>query len=162
VYHLLGLQIGSLLSGGAEAVQDPLAPHRLGLGRLLGETCENLKLDAAAWTTAASASAGAAAAAAAAAASSSKVTATSTVVKAATATSPPPAKLRLVSGHDTTIVPLLAALGCYDGKWPPYASYIALELWAETDPSSGQETFSVSFRVAYTTTVQQERSVEQE
>jgi len=116
-------------------VDDPLAPHRLAIGRLLGETLDDLKQDAAAWTTAA--------ASAASSSSSPKVTATSTVVKAAATSGHPPAKLRLLSGHDTTVVPLLAALGCYDGKWPPYASYIALELWAETDPSSGQEKFSV-------------------
>jgi len=32
------------------------------------------------------------------------------------------------SGHDSTLVPLLCGLGCYDGVWPPYASYLALEI----------------------------------
>lgn len=31
-------------------------------------------------------------------------------------------------GHDSTIVPVLAALGIYDDVWPPYASNIVVEL----------------------------------
>eukprot|EP00283_Hemiselmis_rufescens_P018081 CAMPEP_0173439458 /NCGR_PEP_ID=MMETSP1357-20121228/20992_1 /TAXON_ID=77926 /ORGANISM="Hemiselmis rufescens, Strain PCC563" /LENGTH=455 /DNA_ID=CAMNT_0014404833 /DNA_START=56 /DNA_END=1423 /DNA_ORIENTATION=- len=38
------------------------------------------------------------------------------------------AKMRVFSGHDSTLMPLLVALGAYDDKWPPYASYVALEL----------------------------------
>lgn len=37
-------------------------------------------------------------------------------------------RLLIYSGHDSTLVPLLCALGCYDGVWPPYASFLALEL----------------------------------
>mmetsp|Transcript_17780 Transcript_17780/g.22889 ORF Transcript_17780/g.22889 Transcript_17780/m.22889 type:complete len:492 (+) Transcript_17780:251-1726(+) len=36
----------------------------------------------------------------------------------------------LYLGHDTVISPVLAVLGVYDCKWPPYASYISIELWA--------------------------------
>lgn len=36
-------------------------------------------------------------------------------------------KLAIFAGHDSTIVPVLVALGLYDGSWPPYASYVAFE-----------------------------------
>ena len=36
--------------------------------------------------------------------------------------------LRLYAGHDTVVAPLLAALGIFDGKWPPLASRIVFEL----------------------------------
>jgi len=38
-------------------------------------------------------------------------------------------KYLVFSGHDTTVGPVLATLGAYDGQWPPYASHIELELW---------------------------------
>lgn len=38
-------------------------------------------------------------------------------------------KFSLHSGHDTTISPLLEALGIHDGVWPPYASRINFELY---------------------------------
>ena len=31
-------------------------------------------------------------------------------------------RLRLYAGHDTVVAPLLAALGIFDGKWPPLAA----------------------------------------
>ena len=42
----------------------------------------------------------------------------------------PPSKLAIFSGHDTTLMPLLASLGprVFDGTWPPYASMIAIEM----------------------------------
>lgn len=40
-------------------------------------------------------------------------------------------KFRLYSGHDTTIGPLLGALGIFDNIWPPYASNIVLELFKD-------------------------------
>lgn len=45
-------------------------------------------------------------------------------------------KFALFSGHDTVVAPLLAALGAYDCRWPPYASHVAFELWSKP-PSSG-------------------------
>ena len=39
-----------------------------------------------------------------------------------------PAKMMLFSGHDSTLVPVLCALGIYDNTWPPYASYLAIEI----------------------------------
>lgn len=39
-----------------------------------------------------------------------------------------PTKAFLYSGHDTTVGPLLACLGAFDGRWPKYASNVALEL----------------------------------
>jgi hypothetical protein len=48
--------------------------------------------------------------------------------------------LYLISAHDTTLVPLLVALGVYDGNWPPFASYISFELWqAEGEEESSQK-----------------------
>jgi hypothetical protein len=39
-------------------------------------------------------------------------------------------KFSLISGHDTTIFPILAALGVFDGLWPPYAARIVFELYS--------------------------------
>ena len=36
--------------------------------------------------------------------------------------------LLVYSGHDSTLVPVLCALGLYDNVWPPYASYLAVEI----------------------------------
>lgn len=45
-----------------------------------------------------------------------------------------PPTLAIYSGHDTTLMPLLASLGSdvYDGEWPPYASMMTLELYRHT------------------------------
>ena len=47
---------------------------------------------------------------------------------------PPPNRLALVSGHDTTILPLLVTLGpgVWDGQWPPYASMMIIEVRTHT------------------------------
>ena len=37
-------------------------------------------------------------------------------------------KILIYSGHDSTLVPLMCALGLYDNQWPPYASYLTLEI----------------------------------
>ena len=37
-------------------------------------------------------------------------------------------KMAIFSGHDTTIIPLLASLDAYDNKWPSYASMVILEI----------------------------------
>ncbi|KAH8071036.1 acid phosphatase [Aureococcus anophagefferens] len=37
--------------------------------------------------------------------------------------------LRLMSGHDTTVKPLLVALDMYDHKWPPFCACVALEVY---------------------------------
>jgi hypothetical protein len=56
-------------------------------------------------------------------------------VMAATTTSSSvvvPPKLHVISGHDTTVMPLLAALDpnlWSDTEWPAYASLLVLELW---------------------------------
>lgn len=34
------------------------------------------------------------------------------------------------------MAPLLAALGAYDCRWPPYASHVAFELWSRPPDSS--------------------------
>ena len=38
-------------------------------------------------------------------------------------------KMYLYSGHDTTLLPLLHVLDVFDGKWPPFAANITLELY---------------------------------
>ena len=51
--------------------------------------------------------------------------------------------VRVYAAHDTTLMPLLVALGAgADGRWAPYASAIILETWA----SRGGGSF---IRVAY-------------
>jgi hypothetical protein len=53
-------------------------------------------------------------------------------------------KFLLYSGHDTgPIMPVLAALGVYDGIWAPYASLISFEVWQH------DSTGDVSVRVVY-------------
>ena len=49
----------------------------------------------------------------------------------------PPGQPRmfLYSGHDTSVMPLLAALGKRVENWPPYLSNLVLELWRR--PSGG-------------------------
>ncbi|CAB1097137.1 unnamed protein product [Ectocarpus sp. CCAP 1310/34] len=46
-------------------------------------------------------------------------------------------KLAIFSGHDSTLVPILTALKIYDDVWPPYASYITLDV-AEEEQGGGR------------------------
>ncbi|CAM9787358.1 unnamed protein product [Ectocarpus sp. 12 AP-2014] len=46
-------------------------------------------------------------------------------------------KLAIFSGHDSTLVPILTALKIYDDVWPPYASYITLDV-AEDEQGGGR------------------------
>lgn len=46
-----------------------------------------------------------------------------------------PIKFAMSGAHDTTLAGMLAGLGCFDKKWPPYTSHIAVELFKE-DPSA--------------------------
>ena len=41
-------------------------------------------------------------------------------------------KMRLFSGHDTTLMPLLRAFGVEDCFWTPFAANIILELYEDT------------------------------
>ena len=48
-------------------------------------------------------------------------------------------KFTLYSGHDNSILPLLTALGYRVPQWPPYASRVAMELYAPNrGPRSAQ------------------------
>ncbi|KAF3926975.1 hypothetical protein ABW20_dc0108719 [Dactylellina cionopaga] len=51
----------------------------------------------------------------------------------------PPVKLALMGCHDTTVGGVLASLGAFDWKWPPYTSSIAIELFSsdEKQPPAG-------------------------
>lgn len=40
-----------------------------------------------------------------------------------------PFKWVMWSGHDSSLVPVLRAMGIFDGYWPPYASHLVWELW---------------------------------
>jgi hypothetical protein len=38
----------------------------------------------------------------------------------------------IISGHDTTLMPIMSACGAWDGKtWPGFCSWIAFELWSD-------------------------------
>ena len=40
-------------------------------------------------------------------------------------------KLCLYSVHDSSLLPMLVAMGCFDGQWPPYAADIRIELYVD-------------------------------
>jgi len=44
-------------------------------------------------------------------------------------------KFFFYSGHDSSVGPLMATFGTFDGVWPPYASHIELELWSDAQAS---------------------------
>lgn len=54
------------------------------------------------------------------------------------------------SGHDTTLMPMLACLGddVWDGVWPPYASYMVIEAYAAPN-SAGAFPSGYGFRLLY-------------
>ena len=60
-------------------------------------------------------------------------------------------KFVLHSGHDTTVLPLLAALGgdAWDGEWPPYASLVLFELYAVRGKETSTRTEDLYFRLLY-------------
>ena len=43
----------------------------------------------------------------------------------------------LYSGHDVTLSPLLYVLGLHDGRWPPYASRVVMELYENENDVTG-------------------------
>ncbi|XP_019622455.1 PREDICTED: lysophosphatidic acid phosphatase type 6-like isoform X1 [Branchiostoma belcheri] len=45
-------------------------------------------------------------------------------------------KLHLYSGHDTTLIPLLKALGIFDDRWPPYAAHVTVEFYQDAKKNS--------------------------
>ncbi|KAJ8611416.1 hypothetical protein CTAYLR_009002 [Chrysophaeum taylorii] len=47
-----------------------------------------------------------------------------------------PRTLRLVSGHDTTVKPLLVALDAYDHRWPPFCACVSIELYQHKDDAT--------------------------
>ncbi|KAK9829707.1 hypothetical protein WJX72_007452 [[Myrmecia] bisecta] len=49
----------------------------------------------------------------------------------------PEAKMYMYSGHDTTIMPLVVALGVPLTKWPKYVSHVIYELWER--PAIGRQ-----------------------
>ena len=44
--------------------------------------------------------------------------------------------LAMWATHDTTILVFLAALGVWDGQWPPYTDTVVLEVYKESDSTS--------------------------
>jgi hypothetical protein len=114
---------------------------RLGMGVLMGMMVQRMEAAAAAAEAAAQAASsgeGAAAAAgssssgegaAAAAGSSGGGDGDSSNSGASSSASPAATRMFLYSGHDSSLMPLLAALGKEVRGWPPYLSSLALELW---------------------------------
>ncbi|XP_053379223.1 2-phosphoxylose phosphatase 1-like isoform X1 [Mercenaria mercenaria] len=45
----------------------------------------------------------------------------------------------LYSGHDVTISPLLYVLGLHDGRWPPYASRVVMELYEKENEDTNNK-----------------------
>lgn len=61
-------------------------------------------------------------------------------------------KIVMYSGHDTTLAPFLQMLGTWDGKWPPYASNIFIEVYEKKDQADHSvkgRIESVYFRIVY-------------
>lgn len=58
-------------------------------------------------------------------------------------------RLALWSGHDTTIMPLLAALGAFDGHWAPYASSAIFEIWRTPGAGGGNPAPGTKFRLLH-------------
>lgn len=58
----------------------------------------------------------------------------------------PGPRLHLYSGHDSSIMPLLVALGKDVTHWPPYLSHLVFELWRR--PSDGLHYVKVGGRTA--------------
>ena len=55
-------------------------------------------------------------------------------------------KLHLISGHDTTIIPLLASLGVWNlDEWPLYASTMLLELHELVDGKTDRKVYPTTF-----------------
>lgn len=124
--RLGGLQIQALLRGG-NGWHNEVETCRLGIGRLLNETIQRFEGIVSAPSSAPSSFSTSALLEGGRGGGKGKETA-----PASTATEG--LSMRLVSAHDTTLIPLLAALSNNDGVWPKYASYIAFELWR---PPSG-------------------------
>jgi hypothetical protein len=53
-------------------------------------------------------------------------------------------KFILYSGHDVTLSPLLYVLGLHDGRWPPYASRVVMELY-ENENDLTEEKYFLKF-----------------
>ncbi|GLI65308.1 hypothetical protein VaNZ11_008850 [Volvox africanus] len=81
---------------------------RLGIGMLVRRLLDNLEAHVAAHTRSSEA-----------------------MAAAATATAPL-SQLYLFSGHDSSLMPLLAVLGQPARAWPPFASHLVFELWQTT------------------------------
>ena len=53
----------------------------------------------------------------------------------------PKHQMYLYSGHDTTIMPLLATLGQDVSTWPPYVSNVVFELWESQTPDGKKQEY---------------------
>jgi Histidine phosphatase superfamily (branch 2) len=77
-----------------------------------------------------------------------------TKTAASSSTTVTPAKLALFSGHDTTLMPLLASLGpdVWDGQWAPYAASLIIEIHAvHIDGRTDKKVYTTdhAFRLLY-------------
>ncbi|KAI9748379.1 MAG: hypothetical protein M1835_001803 [Candelina submexicana] len=61
-------------------------------------------------------------------------------------------KFAMSGCHDTTLAAMLASLGAFegtDGKWPPYTSHIALELFRKSDKTDWTDGKTVAGRTSF-------------
>jgi len=130
--ELAAAQVGHLMGHGRDA-EFQQAVVRVGVGAALGRLASSLKAAAAA----AAASAPAATSLKAAAASAPPATSATAASPAADVQAAPPAALSLFSGHDTTVLPLLTALGLWDRAWPPFCAALSFELWMPKTEEEG-------------------------
>ena len=62
-----------------------------------------------------------------------------------------PTRLSVYSGHDSSIIALLAVLGAFGGEWPPVASTVVVETWTpsrDARASSGRPHWSARLGMA--------------
>ena len=104
--RLAGMQVAALHygDGSAEHRRDGV---RLSVGRMIGYIVDNMEEEVRAGQKA------------------TDSTTTTTAGRVAASSRPP---VRLYSAHDTTLLPLLLAVGAFDDRWPPFAASLAFEL----------------------------------
>jgi hypothetical protein len=58
-------------------------------------------------------------------------------------------RLKVYSGHDSTLGPILSALNAKGADWPPYASTISFELWNPKKNETNSDHLDLSLRIIY-------------
>ncbi|GIL63317.1 hypothetical protein Vafri_17410 [Volvox africanus] len=112
---------------------------RLSMGRLLHILVENMQRSVVAGAAAAGGVVETASAGTGLSAAAATDAARSFFVAAGSADGKSRPKMYLYSGHDSTIMPLLSAMGLDITKWPPYMSNLVFELWQLPSRRPGAE-----------------------